>query len=1312
MKSCEAQGSRETGRSGGRACAEQPAAREDRAEDSHPQASPSHNHAEQTKSEPKGPTSEVVDDAVEEPAMRCPHCSTNFHSEEELHPHVLQCRSDAKLKEAEKEKEYTFTEDVEEGDAKDNTVTPVKSWLKKHLDSVKIPETKKPKSQKPLYIIPQEPEERMLSSASSSEDEDSQSYNKKSPRGRGRPKQAVVEDDSKQSSGGLKVKFSKSAYEAEFAKTINQNTGYSYKPEAVEKQRTKSIESTGTGYSYDPDAITKKRPKGSKSKAKQKKSFNQNITPKKIVLKKSGVPNPPNKAVPAKQTTPSPPLVSSPPVGLSYGLAPAMGPALDVLSRPKSGSPEAGRARRLSESSSDGNGSESEPDDIEVVKTINVVTADSPKRTEARSSFEEAFVKSLETPGEDEDNEPILEVCPENMQGLDENDILGSDEEELGAMEVLDRSTDRVSLDSRDLSVDRSRSCSPVHSTSPLRERSSSGARSSRSPSPSRARSVTPQKSLASSSSSSSSSDSSSEDSRASSPAPAQLPIPKIKIKLASLPSPKSKSYKPVKVFGSKLHPSTRKPSNNNLVNKLRSLSCQVDMPRLRFRNRDTDSEEEAEIRLHHLDIKALPGCQATRKVPMSLEKAVAQPPIAPLKIRLRSPAETVPMQTGQSLFSVLEQIAKRPRLKATVPSKEYKDFILPVPEQKAPEGLVFSSSLTKSIAVLTKFAEAEICHNIIEDIVSKIEERKYICENIVTDILNGLFESELDSDKLIEDKNVDEEVECIAMDEDSSIELSDSECSEMLRDVLGNPTNEAKTSLEEKTMFEEGSADELLCEPDMPDIDQSDDSKEAFAEQIENETPIDQSEDSNEAFAEQVEEEPPAKEETVPILKIKKPAKVTEKKSPIKLVIKPIKPMVDDPVDNDMDLSSCISDSESETKNPRIIVKIPKASLSPTKKVSKNPLRANSKLTKTPSVTIKNLKILPFFQPLPRPDSTSSASPSSNKSKADKKSSRAHATEKNQEGQSKAERRAAKQDKLDRKLSKSAFTVTSKKNKDSKVTVLKMTNKVALSRKQEAQEKLERKSDLERMLEDERKRKSEEVKKQREDKKEILQSPIAKKSSVAKDEVSASPLKSYESESDSVKKNQKERRSSLSKTREQWVVTPRIKTPSPTPMPFVAKKSRPDETVSFSLPPGGFKSDSCSTSKSDSKAKPLPWFAKVDDLFSQYYPAADEDKNNRATSFTESDCNIEDEEAEEINSEQATEVDSRSLIEDIIEELLDGSISMQDSRPGSSARSRACSGDSLQSETSSSLRWNESHSSKSQKARRRTEDLGEFLLL
>merc|ERR1712108_39089 len=95
-------------------------------------------------------------------------------------------------------------------------------------------------------------------------------------------------------------------------------------------------------------------------------------------------------------------------------------------------------------------------------------------------------------------------------------------------------------------------------------------------------------------------------------------------------------------------------------------------------------------------------------------------------------------------------------------------------------------------------------------------------------------------------------------------------------------------------------------------------------------------------------------------------------------LVIKPIKQDAVDPVvDNDVDLSGCITDSEAEMKNPPIIVKIPKASLSPSKKPPKSPfkpLASDSKLSKTASVTIKNLK-MPFFQPKPMPDSTTSKS-------------------------------------------------------------------------------------------------------------------------------------------------------------------------------------------------------------------------------------------------------------------------------------------------------------------------------------------------
>merc|ERR1712223_1105254 len=314
-------------------------------------------------------------------------------------------------------------------------------------------------------------------------------------------------------------------------------------------------------------------------------------------------------------------------------------------------------------------------------------------------------------------------------------------------------------------------------------------------------------------------------------------------------------------------------------------------------------------------------------------------------------------------------------------------------------------------------------------------------------------------------------------------------------------------------------------------------------------------------------------------------------------------------------------------------------------------------------------------------------------------------------------------------KAAKLGFTVTSNKNNDSKVTVLKMSGRSALSRKEEAQEMSERKSDLERMLEEERQRKAEEVKKMKETKKEVPASLVAKKSP-AKVMKRKSPSKSVDPEptvdpmtSEGIAK---ERRSSLSKAREQWVVTTsRVTTTSPTPMPFVAKKSRPDETVSFSLPPGGFKNDptmgsiACDTTaagKSDSKAKSVPWFASpsVDDLFNQYFNPDPADKN----AGTESGSNIEDEDEQtkETDQQQTLEVNSsRSVAEGILAEILESISPFPDSRPTSSARSRTCSGDSMRSETSSvsSLERRKSpqgqcaNQQKAQKSRRKTEDLG-----
>ena len=82
------------------------------------------------------------------------------------------------------------------------------------------------------------------------------------------------------------------------------------------------------------------------------------------------------------------------------------------------------------------------------------------------------------------------------------------------------------------------------------------------------------------------------------------------------------------------------------------------------------------------------------------------------------------------------------------------------------------------------------------------------------------------------------------------------------------------------------------------------------------------------------------------------------------------------------------------------------------------------------------------------------------------------------------------------------------------------------------------------------------------------------------------------------------QRRNSFQKQKEQWVVSDRIKTPSPTPpvsANFVAKKSRPAETISFSLPAGGFNGK-----KAQSKSKPLNMH--VDELFNQYFPSQNEE--------------------------------------------------------------------------------------------------------
>jgi len=225
-----------------------------------------------------------------ESPVNCSDCNTEFQSKSEMESHIHQCRQETaekRRKESEEEErakvresEYTFTEEGDEEPKDSNTVTPVKSWLKKHLDSVKVPENtasrRGSEKTQPLYIIPQEPEERVESSGvSSSEDEDSPKPNKKSPRswqGKAKRQESNVDGqgkgnyDTKQMNGGIKVKFTKNANDPDYSKTINPNTGYSYRPDEVVKK--------------------KGRPKGVKNKT-PKKSLKQITTPKKITLQKA-----------------------------------------------------------------------------------------------------------------------------------------------------------------------------------------------------------------------------------------------------------------------------------------------------------------------------------------------------------------------------------------------------------------------------------------------------------------------------------------------------------------------------------------------------------------------------------------------------------------------------------------------------------------------------------------------------------------------------------------------------------------------------------------------------------------------------------------------------------------------------------------------------------------------------------------------------------------------------------------------------------------------------------------------------------------
>jgi hypothetical protein len=75
-------------------------------------------------------------------------------------------------------------------------------------------------------------------------------------------------------------------------------------------------------------------------------------------------------------------------------------------------------------------------------------------------------------------------------------------------------------------------------------------------------------------------------------------------------------------------------------------------------------------------------------------------------------------------------------------------------------------------------------------------------------------------------------------------------------------------------------------------------------------------------------------------------------------------------------------------------------------------------------------------------------------------------------------------------------------------------------------------------------------------------------------------------------------------KNREHWVTSP---PPAAARSDFVARKSRPDETVTFCLPEGGFL-----------RAPPTPLYRRVDELFGQYFPAEETTTGEEEKAFQE----------------------------------------------------------------------------------------------
>merc|ERR1712029_367658 len=110
-------------------------------------------------------------------------------------------------------------------------------------------------------------------------------------------------------------------------------------------------------------------------------------------------------------------------------------------------------------------------------------------------------------------------------------------------------------------------------------------------------------------------------------------------------------------------------------------------------------------------------------------------------KIRLRKPSEHLPIpQNGRSLSSILAEIVRRPPPSQQNVSKKFQEYKLPQDDDTKPPQNLFSTSLSKSISTLAKFADLETCRDIIEDVVERVEESNKICGGIIGEVIDDIF--------------------------------------------------------------------------------------------------------------------------------------------------------------------------------------------------------------------------------------------------------------------------------------------------------------------------------------------------------------------------------------------------------------------------------------------------------------------------------------------------------------------------------------------------------------------------------------------